>query len=123
MLGWHRGRRALSLPGGLERGHRSLVCQMECAVQATIAGGSSGCSGRPSPRLREGAHYPRTGSVPLPTLGAQREDLQRFRDPELGAGAPPAVLRRPGQQREAWTEEELCGEGESGPEVSFPESA
>lgn len=39
------GHGALILLAGTGRGHLSLVCHLECAVQAPIAGGALGCSG------------------------------------------------------------------------------
>lgn len=57
---------------------------------------------------------------PWSALGAQRRDLQRLPDGERGVGGAPWPVRRPGgQQREAWTDEELRGAGESGARGQF----
>ena len=65
--------------------------------------------------------HPWLDASPRSALGAQRGDLWRLPDGERDdGGAPRWFRRRPGQQREAWTEEELRGAGESGAPGQFP---
>lgn len=120
---WNEGCGTLTLPSWVWKGvtflwfaKRSTRCN-----RPSQEGGSEGAMGGLIALPIWQRTHPWLDASPRSALGAQHGDLWRLPDGELGdGGAPRWVRRRPGQQREAWTEEELRGAGDSGARGQFP---